>query len=360
MIMKKTIKNLIRWILLIVGAFILVVLTIAPLCRDLALLTSHINQIFISQNADSSHTNTSWLQNKLEGSARSIDKSITAILEKIAYKSAGLPESLQKDLINSDSIESMDSHTLESNTESAHIAKDSNSDSSLTQKLDMAQDRAQTLSRNYSIISQATYDTMYMVIAAIIFAVVFGLPLGVFLSITKMGGILSMPSLNATLGFIVNVVRSFPFIILIVLLLPLSKVLVGSMIGASAAIVPLGIAAIPFIARLFEGVFEELDKGLIEASLSMGASKIEVVKMMIAESMPGLVNAIVITIIGLIGYSAMAGALGAGGLGDVAIRLGFQGYEEDILFSSVIVIIVLVQWIQSVGDKIVLQLRKNR
>lgn len=354
--MKKTIKNLIRWILLIVGAFILVVLTIAPLCRDLALLTSHINQIFISQNADSSHTNTSWLQNKLEGSARSIDKSITAILEKIAYKSAGLPESLQKDLINSDSIESMDSHTLESNTESAHIAKDS----SLTQKLDMAQDRAQTLSRNYSIISQATYDTMYMVIAAIIFAVVFGLPLGVFLSITKMGGILSMPSLNATLGFIVNVVRSFPFIILIVLLLPLSKVLVGSMIGASAAIVPLGIAAIPFIARLFEGVFEELDKGLIEASLSMGASKIEVVKMMIAESMPGLVNAIVITIIGLIGYSAMAGALGAGGLGDVAIRLGFQGYEEDILFSSVIVIIVLVQWIQSVGDKIVLQLRKNR
>lgn len=356
MIMKKTIKNLIRWILLIVGAFILVVLTIAPLCRDLALLTSHINQIFISQNADSSHTNTSWLQNKLEGSARSIDKSITAILEKIAYKSAGLPESLQKDLINSDSIESMDSHTLESNTESAHIAKDS----SLTQKLDMAQDRAQTLSRNYSIISQATYDTMYMVIAAIIFAVVFGLPLGVFLSITKMGGILSMPSLNATLGFIVNVVRSFPFIILIVLLLPLSKVLVGSMIGASAAIVPLGIAAIPFIARLFEGVFEELDKGLIEASLSMGASKIEVVKMMIAESMPGLVNAIVITIIGLIGYSAMAGALGAGGLGDVAIRLGFQGYEEDILFSSVIVIIVLVQWIQSVGDKIVLQLRKNR
>ena len=110
----------------------------------------------------------------------------------------------------------------------------------------------------------------------------------------------------------------------------------------------------------FEGAFEEVDKGLIEATTSMGATKFEIIKMMIAESMPGITNAIIITIIGLIGYSAMAGAVGAGGLGDVAIRLGFQSYESDIVLSSVSVIIVLVQWVQSIGDRLVANLRKNR
>lgn len=213
---------------------------------------------------------------------------------------------------------------------------------------------------NYDQISQATYDTLYMVALSTLFATIFGLPLGIALSVTRSGRICSHKTINAILGSIVNVVRSFPFIILIILLLPLSRALVGTSIGATAAIIPLSIAAIPFIARLFEGAFEEIDKGLIEATLSMGASKARVMKMMIAEAKPGLINAITITIIGLIGYSAMGGAVGAGGLGDVAIRLGFQAYEEDILLVTSIVIIVLVQLVQSLGDALVAKARKMR
>lgn len=213
---------------------------------------------------------------------------------------------------------------------------------------------------NYDQISQATYDTLYMVVLSTLFAAIFGLPLGIALSVTRSGRICSHNTINATLGSIVNVVRSFPFIILIILLLPLSRALVGTSIGATAAVIPLSIAAIPFIARLFEGAFEEIDKGLIEATLSMGANKARVMKMMIAEAKPGLINAITITIIGLIGYSAMGGAVGAGGLGDVAIRLGFQAYEEDILLVTSIVIIVLVQLVQSLGDVLVAKARKMR
>lgn len=213
---------------------------------------------------------------------------------------------------------------------------------------------------NYDQISQATYDTLYMVALSTLFATIFGLPLGIALSVTRSGRICSCKTINAILGSIVNVVRSFPFIILIILLLPLSRTLVGTSIGATAAVIPLSIAAIPFIARLFEGAFEEIDKGLIEAALSMGASKVRVMRMMIAEAKPGLINAITITIIGLIGYSAMGGAVGAGGLGDVAIRLGFQAYEEDVLLVTSIVIIVLVQLVQSLGDALVAKARKMR
>ncbi|OBV29088.1 ABC transporter permease [Helicobacter sp. CLO-3] len=199
-----------------------------------------------------------------------------------------------------------------------------------------------------------------MVFFAIIIAVILGLPLGIALSITKKGRICANPTLNAILGSLANIVRSFPFIILIILLLPLSRILVGTSIGATAAIIPLAIAAIPFIARLFEGALEEIDKGLIEATLSMGASKMRVVAMMIAEAKPGIINAITITIIGLIGYSAMGGAVGAGGLGDVAIRLGFQSYQNDILINISLVIIILVQFVQSIGDMLVAKARKMR
>ncbi|RDU55464.1 MULTISPECIES: methionine ABC transporter permease [Helicobacter] len=199
-----------------------------------------------------------------------------------------------------------------------------------------------------------------MVSISTLIAVIFGLPLGVLLCLTKRGRIFSCQSLNAIIGSVVNIIRSFPFIILIILLLPLSRLIVGTSIGASAAIIPLSIAAIPFIARLFEGGLDEVDKGLIEASLSLGASKLGVIKMMIAEALPSICNAVVITIIGLIGYSAMGGAVGAGGLGDTAIRLGFQGYQPDILFSTVIVIIILVQCVQGIGDSLVARLRKYR
>lgn len=222
------------------------------------------------------------------------------------------------------------------------------------------EDLARAVGYHYDQLSQATYDTLYMVILSTIVAVVFGLPLGMALSVTKERRICSKPSLNALLGSVVNIVRSFPFIILIILLLPLSRAIVGTSIGASAAVIPLSIAAIPFIARLFEGAFEEIDKGLIEATQSMGASKLRIMRMMIAEAKPGLINAITITIIGLIGYSAMGGAVGAGGLGDVAIRIGFQAYQEDILLTTSIVIILLVQFVQSFGDTLMAKARKMR
>ena len=212
----------------------------------------------------------------------------------------------------------------------------------------------------FNTIWQHLLETLYMVGASCFLAVVFGLPLGVFLCITKKRSIMPMPITNKILGGIVNVVRSFPFIILMILLLPLSRYITGTSVGSTTAIIPLTISAIPFIARLFEGAFDEVDKGLIEATKSMGAKKITIVKMMIFESMPSLVNAITITIISLIGYSAMAGAVGAGGIGDLAIRIGYQTYRPDILMYSVITIIILVQIIQSGGDLIVKILRRHR
>lgn len=212
----------------------------------------------------------------------------------------------------------------------------------------------------FDMMFNSTLETIYMVFFSCIFAVVFGLPLGVFLHITKDNSILAMPMLNKILGAIVNTARSFPFIILIILLLPLSRFVIGTSIGSTAAIIPLSISAIPFVARLFEGALAEVDKGLIEATQSMGANKLNIVKMMIAESLPSLINAIIITTISLIGYSAMAGAVGAGGLGDLAIRIGYQTYRPDILLYSVITIIVLVQIIQTSGDLIVKKLRKNK
>lgn len=212
----------------------------------------------------------------------------------------------------------------------------------------------------FDSILQALLETLYMVSVSCILAVIFGLPLGVFLCITKKNSILPMPKINKILGGIVNVVRSFPFIILIILLLPLSRFIVGTSVGSTTAIIPLTISATPFIARLFEGAFDEVDKGLIEATKSMGSTKFIIVKMMIFESLPSIINAIVITIISLIGYSAMAGAVGAGGLGDLAIRIGYQTYRPDVLLYSVITIIVLVQIIQTGGDLIVKILRKYK
>lgn len=212
----------------------------------------------------------------------------------------------------------------------------------------------------FGTIMSSLLETLYMVGVSCLVAVIFGLPLGILLCITKKGNLTPFPMLNIIIGGVVNIIRSFPFIILIILLLPLSRLIIGTSIGSSAAIIPLSIAAIPFIARLFEGAFDEVDKGLIEATKSMGASRLTIIKMMVAESMPSLVNAIIITIIGVIGYSAMAGAVGAGGIGDLAMRIGYYSYRIDILFYCVVVIIVLVQIIQSLGDLIVKILRRYR
>ncbi|WP_120845053.1 ABC transporter permease subunit [Helicobacter pylori] len=207
---------------------------------------------------------------------------------------------------------------------------------------------------------QATLETLYIVFVASFLAVVFGLPLGVLLLVSKKGHLLNKPLLHKILDTSINMTRSFPFIILIILLLPLSRFLIGTSIGSSASIIPLVISAIPFVAKLFENSLMEVEHGKIETTLSLGASHLEVIKMMLLESLPSLVNNITITLISLIGYSAMAGALGAGGLGDLAIRIGYQSYRGDVLFYAVVVIIVLVQIIQSTGDYVVKRLRKNK
>ncbi|TPH60595.1 methionine ABC transporter permease MetI [Helicobacter pylori] len=207
---------------------------------------------------------------------------------------------------------------------------------------------------------QATLETLYMVFVASFLAVVFGLPLGVLLLVSKKGHLLNKPLLHKILDTSINMTRSFPFIILIILLLPLSRFLIGTSIGSSASIIPLAISAIPFVAKLFENSLMEVEHGKIETTLSLGASNLEVIKMMLLESLPSLANNITITLISLIGYSAMAGALGAGGLGDLAIRIGYQSYRGDVLFYAVVVIIVLVQIIQSAGDYVVKHLRKHK
>ena len=221
--------------------------------------------------------------------------------------------------------------------------------------------RPQTpFSEIFAVLFGALGETLYMVGTSCLIATIFGLPLGILLCITKRGNLTPFPLLNAIIGGAVNIVRSFPFIILIIVLLPLSRLIIGTSIGSSAAIIPLSIAATPFIARLFEGAFDEVDRGLIEATKSLGGSNLTIIKVMILESLPALVNAITITIIGVIGYSAMAGAVGAGGVGDLAMRIGYYSYRADILAYCVVAIILLVQVVQSVGDGVVKYLRRNR
>lgn len=211
-----------------------------------------------------------------------------------------------------------------------------------------------------NLLLESTIDTLIMTFFSAFFALVFGLPLGIFLFVTSKGGILQMPRLNQILGMMVNITRSFPFIILIVLLLPLSRLLIGTSIGVGAAIISLSIAATPFVARLFEGALSEIDKGLIEASLAMGASYLEIIKMIVTETLPSLLQAFINAVISIIGYSAMAGAVGAGGLGDLAIRIGFQSSQPDVLFYTVVIIIIMVQGIQMVGDFACKRLRRYR
>ena len=178
--------------------------------------------------------------------------------------------------------------------------------------------------------------------------------------VTKPGNIYEMKKFNAILEVVINALRSFPFIILMILLFPLSRFVVGTTIGSTAAIVPLSIGAAPFVARIVEGSLLEVDPGLVEASQSMGANnKTIIFKVMLPECYPTLIHGITVTIISLIGYSAMAGTIGAGGLGDLAIRFGYLRFKLDIMVYSIIIIIILVQIIQSVGNFIVHRRQKK-
>lgn len=213
----------------------------------------------------------------------------------------------------------------------------------------------------FSMIWESTLETLYMVFFSTLFSFLIGFPVGILLVITKEGGILERPELNKILEFVINTLRSFPFIILMILVFPLSRLIVGTTIGSTAAIVPLSISAAPFVARMVEGALNEVDKGLIEASSSMGADNFTIVfKVMIPETMPHIIHGLTVTVISLIGFSAMAGTIGAGGLGDLAIRFGYQRFKTDIMVYSVIVIIIVVQVIQTLGNYLVARSKKNR
>ncbi len=213
-----------------------------------------------------------------------------------------------------------------------------------------------------ALVRSATVETLIMVLASTLFSLLLGLPLGILLCVTDpAGGILPRRLLYQVLSRIVNILRSFPFIILIILLIPLSRLIVGTSIGTTATIVPLSIAAAPFVARIIETALKEVEPGVIQAARAMGSTTAQIIfKVLLPEAMPSLVSGMTLTIINLIGYSAMAGAIGGGGLGDLAIRYGYQRFRSDVMLAAVIVILVLVEVIQVAGSKIAARLMAKR
>ncbi|MGS2743340.1 methionine ABC transporter permease [Halomonas sp. LS-001] len=206
----------------------------------------------------------------------------------------------------------------------------------------------------FDLILQATLDTLYMVAVSGVIATLIGLPLGVMLYATRPRQILAMPVLNQVLGIITNVGRSIPFIILMVAIIPFTRMLVGTSIGINAASVPLTIAAIPFVARLIEGALNEISPGLIESAQSMGATPWQVItKVLIPEARGGIITGLTITLVTLVSYSAMAGAVGGGGLGDLGIRYGYNRFNPTIMLITVVILVVMVQGFQSLGDYLV-------
>ena len=194
-------------------------------------------------------------------------------------------------------------------------------------------------------------ETLIMVGIAGVIGGAIGIPIGILLHVTTPQGILSAKVFNRTIGVLVNAVRSTPFIILLVAIQPLTRLIVGTSIGTSAALVPLTIAAAPMISRLVESSLREVDKGLIEAALSMGATSMQIIrKVLLPEALPGIIAGITIALVSLVGASAMAGAIGGGGLGDLAIRYGYQRFMPEIMCSVVVILIVFVQAMQSLGD----------
>ncbi len=211
------------------------------------------------------------------------------------------------------------------------------------------------------LLLNATLQTIYMVVAASFIAVCLGLPLGVILYITRRGNLLAQPLVHHLLAAIVNVTRSIPFIILMIAVIPITRFLVGSSIGTAAAIVPLSFAALPFVARIVDNALLEVDTGLIEAAEAMGATSWQtIIHVLLPEAFANIVNGITLTIINLIGYSAMAGAVGGGGLGDMAVRYGYQRFNSSVMLMTIVMMVILVQAIQFFGDKIAKRVSHNK
>ena len=211
-----------------------------------------------------------------------------------------------------------------------------------------------------AMLIESTLQTLYMVSASAILGTLGGMPLGVFLATSQRGELLSAPMLNRALGLVVNATRSVPFIILVVAIIPFTRMIAGTSIGTNAAIVPLTIAAIPFIARLVENAIREVDAGLIEAARAMGATPLQIIrKVLIREALPGIALGLTLAVVSLIGYSAMVGAVGGEGLGDLGIRYGYQRFMPDVMLAVVVILIVLVQLVQSIGEWIAARFDKR-
>ncbi|MCG1053932.1 ABC transporter permease [Mycetohabitans sp. B5] len=212
-------------------------------------------------------------------------------------------------------------------------------------------------SEMFDMFVQSFWETLIMVGISGAIGGAIGLPLGVLLHLSERGGVLQNVILNRVLGMVINAVRSTPFIILLVAVIPFTRLVVGSSIGTAAAVVPLTIAAAPFVARLVETALREVDRGLIEAAQAMGATTSQVVfKVLLPEAWPGIVAGLTLTFVSLVGYSAMAGAIGGGGLGDLGIRYGYQRFLPEVMLAVVFVLIVFVQLVQSFGDYLVRRL----
>lgn len=211
-----------------------------------------------------------------------------------------------------------------------------------------------------NLLYASTLQTLYMVAVSALIGTLIGGPLGVFLAISRRGELLSAPAVNSVLGLVVNAARSVPFIILVVAIIPFTRFVVGTTIGTTAAIVPLTIAAAPFIARLVETSIREIDSGLIEAARAMGATPWQIIrKVLLPEARPGITLGLTLAVVSLIGYSAMVGAVGGKGLGDLGIRYGYQRFMPDVMLAVVVILIVMVQVVQSAGEWIAARFDKR-
>lgn len=213
----------------------------------------------------------------------------------------------------------------------------------------------------WPLLLDGSLDTLYMVSLAALFTVLIGLPLGVLLFLTRRDGVLPAPLFNQVIGSAVNIGRSLPFIVLLIALIPFTRIIIGTTLGSTAAVVPITIGAFPFFARVVENALDEVDKGRIEAILSMGGNVWHIIsKVLLPEALPALLAGITLTIVMLIGFSSMAGVIGGGGLGDLAIRYGYQRFNDQVMVGTVVILVVMVQLVQSIGDRLVRRLAHRR
>ncbi|MFZ4832165.1 methionine ABC transporter permease [Rouxiella sp. Mn2063] len=213
----------------------------------------------------------------------------------------------------------------------------------------------------YALVLNGTLETLYMVFLSGLLTIAIGLPLGVLLFVSRPQGLAASPKINALLGAVVNVGRSLPFVVLLIALIPLTRLIVGTTLGSTAAVVPITLGAIPFFARIVESALDEVDTGRIEAIQAKGGNLRHIIfTVLLPEALPALLAGVTLTLVMLIGFSSMAGVIGGGGLGDLAIRYGYQRFNNQVMIATIVVLVIMVQLVQSVGDRIVRSLAHRR